>query len=70
MLKKLEEKISVDAGDGSGLKQHHIYEKKVVTKIRISKITLIQRKKDLEEELAQINLDLSQINEDEKTPEE
>ena len=63
-LKKTEDKIKVDSG--GKITEHSIYEKKVVTKIQVNKITLLKRKEELEAELAQLNLDLAQITEDEQ----
>ena len=62
-LKKTLQKIKVD--NGGVVQEHYIYEKKVVTKITVNKITLLRRKAEIEAELAQINLDLAQITEDE-----
>ena len=64
MLTKTSEKIKVDLGDG--MKEHIVYEKNVLTKIRVNKPILLKRKKEIEAELMQINLDLSQIEDDEK----
>ena len=63
-LTKTNEIIQVDKN--GKLEQQHIYEKKVVVKIRVNKEVLTKRKIELEEELAQINFDLSQIIDDEK----
>jgi hypothetical protein len=65
MLYKTEDVISVDRG-AAGVERQPIYERRVVTKILVSKISLEKQKKALEEELAQVNLDLSQIAEDER----
>ena len=65
MLKKTGEKIKVDKGDGT-LVDQDIYEKVVKTKILVNKSVLIRRKAELEEELAEVNLHLAQIDNDEK----
>ena len=67
MLFKTGNKIKVDTP--TGIKSHDIYEKRVMTKLTVNKPLLIQRKQELEDELHQINLDLSQITEDENNQE-
>jgi hypothetical protein len=64
MIKKTDDKIKVDGSNG--IEEYFIYEKIVKTKILVNKPLLLKRKDELQAELDQINLDLSQIVDDEK----
>ncbi len=63
-LKKTGEKIKIDKN--GQVSEIHQYEKIQKVKVIVNKEVLQKRKANLEEELAQVNLDLAQIADDEK----